>query len=157
MNTVQVITELLNETSQLPMQASKEAGGWDVVATEIIKEAPDFYIVKLGFKLKFPKEYKLLLVPRSSITKTKCIVQNSPGLGDSDFPGEYQLRFRMLPSSVNISTGELNYEEFPFKVGERIGQIYLVKHIETEFIEGKREVLDDPNARNEQGFGSTGK
>jgi dUTP pyrophosphatase len=153
----------LHENATIPKQGSELAGGWDVTATEIIQESEDFVICKLGFALEFPEKYKLTLVPRSSLTKTKWILQNSPGLGDADYKGEFQYRFRALSDGVvkkNTSGGlimdyfELTYPKFPFEVGDRIGQIYLedVIPIEFELVEELSETK-----RGDNGFGSTGK
>lgn len=155
----------------IPKQASELAGGWDVVATEIIQEADDFVICKLGFSLQPPPNYKITLVPRSSLTKTKWILQNSPGLGDADFVGEYQYRFRCIPDGVEIDylvieelggsfigtsdqSIKLYYQQFPFKVGDRIGQIYLEEVIPITFIEVDKLSSTE---RGSGGYGSTNK
>ena len=160
----------LSDKAVIPKQASELAGGWDVIATEIIQESDDFVICKLGFSLQPPNNYKVTLVPRSSLTKTKWILQNSPGLGDPDYLGEYQYRFRALPIDVEIDylnisringcyigTGDqtikLQYQKFPFNVGDRIGQIYLEEIIPIEFEEV--EELSETE-RGEGGYGSTG-
>lgn len=98
------------------------------------------------------------------MTKTKWILQNSPGLGDCDYRGEYQYRFRAIPAFFtrieyknNVHTGRtdaLQYTKFPFNVGDRIGQIYLEEVIPIEF----EEVEELSNtSRGEGGFGHTGK
>ena len=147
----------LYNAKALPQQMSADAACFDVIASEIIQETPDFVICKLGFALEFSPEYCLELVPRSSITKTKWIVQNTPGQGDADYRGEYQLRFRALP--IGFATKEqgwnmnkLQYPEFPFKEGERIGQIYFRHVIPTTF-EPVEELSD--TERGTGGFGST--
>jgi len=149
----------------IPKRASELAGGWDVTVTELIKESNDFVICKLGFSLQPPPNYKITLVPRSSLTKTKWILQNSPGLGDPDYIGEYQYRFRALPDGYGFkwSTNEygqshhdginqLLYPEFPYKVGDRIGQIYLEEIIPMEF---KIVYELSETERGEGGYGST--
>ena len=73
----------LHPNAVIPKQATELAGGWDVTCTEIVQESPDFVICKLGFALQPPVGYRVILVPRSSLTKTHWIVQNSPGLGDA--------------------------------------------------------------------------
>lgn len=151
----------------IPKQATELAGGWDVTATEIIEESPDFVICKLGFALQPPSNYKITLVPRSSLTKTNWILQNSPGLGDPDFLGEYQYRFRCIPNSIDLELDTLHktdfitnvnialdYPPFPYKVGDRIGQIYLEEIIPIEFEEVKELSTTE---RNTGGFGSSGK
>ena len=145
----------LNENAVLPERGSDFAGGWDVVVTEIEKIGKDFAICKLGFALSLPMGHKLTLVPRSSLTKTHWVQQNSPGLGDEDYRGEYQFRFRCMPTGIKIDLYEntLTYDEFPFEVGDRIGQIYLETVIPIEFNEV--DILSESN-RNIGGFGSTG-
>lgn len=167
--------ELVHPNAKIPIKATPTAACWDVFAADIKREADDFYIVDLGFKLQPPPGYKVILVPRSSITKTYLIQQNSPGQGDEDFRGIYQYRFRCIPNSIsdlpkeqwgipipNFTTGittdpfpitKLDYILFPYNVGDRIGQIYLEKVIDFEFEEGK---VDD-SIRGEGAFGSTGK
>ena len=150
----------LHKNSKIPQRATELAGGWDVTVTEIIEESPDFVICKLGFALELPIGYKLTLVPRSSLTKTKWILQNSPGLGDADYTGEYQYRFRALPIGMNtyyggeIISDSPSYEIFPYEIGDRIGQVYLEEVIPIEWEEVEELSTTD---RNTGGFGSTGK
>ena len=132
--------------------------------TEIIKESEDFVICKFGFSLQPPTNYKVTLVPRSSLTKTYWILQNSPGLGDADYTGEYQFRFRAIPIGIEEKSESnkspfdryigLAYPQFPYKIGDRIGQIYLEEVIPIEFEEV--EELSQTE-RGTGGFGSTNK
>ena len=164
---MQVKFKRFHPDAKIPEQGSALAGGWDVTCTEIIQESPDFVICKLGFALQPDYRFKITLVPRSSLTKTKWILQNSPGLGDADFLGEYQYRFRALPNGFGIEQGfsmtdkefretfkpQLVYPAFPFKVGDRIGQIYLEEVIPMDFIEVDELTETD---RGHGAFGSTG-
>ena len=158
----------LHPNAVIPKQATELAGGWDVVCTEIIQESPDFVICNLGFALQPPAGYRVILVPRSSFTKTKWILQNTPGLGDADYLGEYQYRFRAIPIGIKECTKtiyesfgcsydekvvELIYQDFPYKVGDRIGQIYLEEVIPIEF-EEVEELAQ--TKRGDGGYGSTG-
>lgn len=153
----------LRENATIPQQATELAGGWDVTAANIEKVNDGYFICKLGFALQIPKGYKLTLVPRSSITKTSWVIQNSPGLGDADYLQEYQFRFRCIPrfrnegyTLPNGNTGfkqTVFYEIFPFKEGDRIGQIYLEEVIPIEF----EEVSEFDFTNNRGGYGSTGK
>ena len=145
----------IHPNATIPKQATELAGGWDVTATEIEQVGDDLVICKLGFALQLPKGYKLTLVPRSSITNTKWFIQNSPGLGDADFLQEYQFRFRALPLSTNTYQNggvDLVYPQFPYEVGDRIGQVYLEEVIPIEFEEV--EEFDFSNDRG--GYGHTG-
>lgn len=159
--TVNIKFKKLHKDATIPCRAHDTDGGWDVSATEIIKESNEFVICKLGFAIEIPKGYKLTLVPRSSLTKTRWIMQNSPGLGDASYRGEYQYRFRAIPTGVAKvynCTGDMNltfvYDEFPFKVGDKIGQVYLEEVIDVTFDE--TDELDDTD-RGIGGFGSSGR
>jgi dUTP pyrophosphatase len=159
---MQVKIKKIHKDATIPKQATELAGGWDVTATEIEQVSDDLVICKLGFALQLPPNHRLILVPRSSITKTKWILQNSPGLGDADFLQEYQFRFRALPENwedriVGLSCSSslkttLSYPQFPYEVGDRIGQVYLEEVIPIEFEEV--EEFDFSNDRG--GYGHTG-
>jgi dUTP pyrophosphatase len=141
----------LHPDAQLPKQLTELSGGWDVTCTEIEQLSDDIVVCKLGFALQPPPGYRIVLVPRSSLTKTKWIMQNSPGTGDADYTGEYQYRFRAIPI---ILYGELSYPKFPFNPGDRIGQIYLEEVIPIYFEETNE---FEETQRGDGGFGSTGK
>ena len=169
--------KLTHPLAKIPTEGSANAACWDVYAAEINQITNDCYQVNLGFQLEPPPGFKVVLVPRSSITKTSLIQQNSPGQGDEDYRGEYKYIFRMLPSHLHkhswsdsgiyIKSTErfpphidnncylrLAYNEFPYKVGDRIGQIFLEKIIPIQFMQ-----VDNlsETERGEGGFGSTGK
>ena len=144
----------LHKDATFPKRGSELAGGWDVTATEIIKTGLDHVVCKLGFALEIPTGYKLILVPRSNLTNHYWTQLNSPGIFDADFRGECQFRFRGLPIDFDPVKSNFFYQTFPYKEGERIGQVYLEKVIEMEF-----EEVDelDSTERGDGGFGSTGK
>lgn len=144
----------LHPNAKLPTLSTEYAGAWDVYAADIKKIRNDWWEIDLGFSLEFPEGYRLMLQPRSSITKTDLIQQNSPGIGDSDYRGSYKFIFKKIPSDTNHITGALSYRNFPFRIGDRIGQIYLEKIIPISFIPVTE--LSD-TVRGEGGFGSTGK
>ena len=147
----------INENAIVPKRASELAGGWDITATEIDKVGDDLVICKIGLCFSLPEAHKLTLVPRSSLTKTNWVLQNSPALGDEDYRGEYQLRFRCIPNGIRLNEYNqpiLTYEDFPFNVGDRIGQIYLETVIPIEFKESDK--LSETE-RGNGGFGHSGK
>lgn len=144
---IKIKVKKLDENASIPTKGSDLAGGWDVIATKIEDKGNGHYYCHLGFALEFPEGYRLTLVPRSSITKTRLVMQNSPGLGDADYIHGYQFRFLMIPNS----DGTL--DEFPYEVGDRIGQVYLEKEVPVEW-----ELVDEIDYKNRDGgFGSTGK
>jgi dUTP pyrophosphatase len=143
----------LHPNAVIPAKASDLAAGWDVTCTEIEKGLNGLITCKTGFALQPPPNYRVVLIPRSSITKTMYVMQNSPGCGDPDYLGEYIYKFRALPKE-GLPFGSLSYEGFPFKAGERIGQLFLQEIIPIEF----EEVIElDATNRGTGGFGSTGK
>jgi len=154
--------KLRHKDAKIPQKATAFAGGWDVTCTEIIHESDDYVRCKLGFALQLPPNYRVMCHARSSITKTKWFLCNGVGLGDADYLNEYELRFRCLPKTLitvkdmfgNIITDdELQYEDFPYRVGDRVGQIYLEEVIPIEF----EEVTElKPLSERKGGFGSTG-
>ena len=107
-------------------------------------------------------------MPRSSLTGTQWVIQNSPGLGDPDYRGEYQVRFRAFPdkalipsetfrklSETNLQENytALRYPKFPYKVGDRVAQMYIEEIIPIEF----EEVAElSETVRGAGGFGHTG-
>ena len=160
--------KLLSETAKIPVKAHPTDACFDVFADRIEKLEDDFYVVYLGFALEIPENWKAVCVPRSSFTKTKWLVQNSPGQIDSSYRGELQYRFRAIPTKIGVNQFFvkhhgmrhereqliLSYDEFPFNVGDRVGQIYF------EFVQPINFVQIDQlteTTRNEGGFGSTGK
>jgi dUTP pyrophosphatase len=151
---IQIKFKKVSELAKIPVKASENAGAFDVYATEIIKESDDCYLVKLGFILEFPENFKLMIAPRSSITKTKWNIQNTPGIGDADFRGEYSIRFRAFPEYKDHSTDWFVYPKFPYKVGERVAQIYFQKIEMVNWFETNN--LKETK-RGSGGYGSTGK
>ncbi len=156
----------LHLDAQLPKRGSGFAGGWDVTVVEIVEKEPGFVICKLGFALQPPVNHKVTLVPRSSLTGTQWYIPNSPGLGDPDYRGEYQIRFRATPidfipafNNGVIGGGSFArpaktlYPPFPYSVGERVAQMYIEEIIPIEFEEV--ETLSE-TVRGDGGFGSTG-
>ena len=97
-------------------------------------------------------------------------MQNSPGQGDSDYRDGYQIRFRGIPSGIKVDTDyyldkeDLNnsklsdlkfkftYDDFPYKEGDRIGQIFMRNSLDIHFIK----TTDLEESTRSGGFGSTG-
>lgn len=149
---VEVQFKKLRDNAVIPERANDSDGGWDVTVCHIEEKEKGLVVCYLGFALAFPEEYKLTLVPRSSVTKTTYVLQNSPGLGDSGYRGEYQYRFRGIPIGVDEYLNAI-YDKFPFKVGDKIGQVYLEHVIPIDW-KVKKEL--DETVRGSGGFGSTG-
>lgn len=129
-----------------PTKGSQEAACWDVYAANIKQIDFGRYEVDLGFATEIPEGYKGVIVPRSSITKTDLIMQNSPAQIDSDFRGTWKIKFLYI---TDIGNGD-----FPYQIGDRVAQIYFeeIKPFKWDLVS----ILSDTN-RGSGGFGSTGK
>lgn len=135
---------------KLPLKGSKFAACADVYAVNIIVK-DNLATIDLGFALDIPEGYKVVLVPRSSFTQKGWVMQNSPAQIDSDYKGEIKLKFEGMFGPFSIIDRFSN--EFPYKVGDRVAQMFLEKVIDYEFEEV--EELSE-SERNTGGFGSSG-
>ena len=133
----------LADDVKLPVKGSSQAACFDVYAHRIISEATGKVTVKLGFATEIPEGYKGIIVPRSNLTKHHWVMNNSMGVIDSDYRGEWMVVFG--PTSLNFG--------FPYNTGDRVAQIYFEKVQEVEFEEVKELQTSD---RGTGGFGSTG-
>jgi len=148
------------ENNKYPKMATDKAAAFDVFCTEVEKIAENKYICYTNLNMKPPTGYKICLIPRSSLSNTNWILGNHFGIGEEDYTNEYQFRFTGLPININLmnwfkNKNMLVYEKFPFKEGDRIGQIFLSKVIPTEI-----EIVDKlpiTKSNRKGGFGSTGK
>lgn len=154
MNKVKI--KYFSDKAKVPIRATNQAGAYDVFCTEVIKENGHYVRCKIGLGFQPSKAHRIMLIPRSSITKTGWILSNSIGLGDADYLGEYEFRFRALPvydfTNVELKA-DMVFPDFPYKVGDRIGQIFLEAVLDMDFVEEKFEETE----RGEGGYGSTGK
>jgi len=141
---MQVKFKKLHANAQLPVKGSEHAACFDVYATSVTAEYGGKVTYGLGFATEIPVGYMGILVPRSNITKHKWVMNNSTGIIDSDYRGEWMMKLNSIGK---------DFEELPYAVGDRIGQIYFIPILPTTFEEVSS--LDD-SARGEGGFGSTG-
>ena len=153
----------LHPDAVIPAQSTEYAGGWDVTCTQVVfvdDHVSNKVICRLGFAMQPEKGYRIVIVPRSNLTKHNWVINNSPGTGDADYDKEYEVRFTAIPTGIVTSTfddgkskSRLTYDEFPYKKGERIAQMYLEK---VEDIEWSEEEFEDYKSTRIGGFGSTG-
>jgi len=146
----------LSENARVPKKAHTTDACFDVYASEIeVKDASgvETVVVKLGFSTEIPEGFKGVLVPRSSLTNTTWMMQNSPGQIDASYRGEWQMRFKQLLCFHNETKTPFR-QKFPFEVGDRVGQVFFEKVLDIEFEEN--EGLSD-SERGKGGFGHTGK
>ena len=128
-------------------QASVGSVGYDLIATEIkTVKIPDSNICSIkvytGIKLEMPTDVFGLLGARSNIAKTGWMLSNGVGIIDSDYRGELILMFHTY-----------THIEFPYKVGDRVGQIVFMNKL--QIVLTKQNTISTTD-RNDGGFGSTG-
>jgi dUTP pyrophosphatase len=133
----------LHADVKLPIKGSSHAACYDVYAHSVSNVSDGKIKVGLGFATEIPVGWKGIIVPRSNLTKYTWVLNNSFGVIDSDYRGEWMAIF--TPIGYNVG--------FPYQVGDRVAQIYFEKNVEVAFAEV--EELDE-TARGEGGFGSTG-
>jgi dUTP pyrophosphatase len=143
--TLQVKFKKMSSNTKLPYKGSLDAACHDVYAHSITFENQKM-VIGLGFKTEIPKGYKGVLIPRSNLTKFPWMMNNSMGIIDADYRGEW----KMILTPLN---GDLLLNALPYGVGDRVGQIYFEQILPVEFIEV--EELSDSD-RGTGGFGSTG-
>jgi len=131
----------LNKNSVLPSYAKRGDAGMDLTAVSLSKTI-QYYEYGTGLAVEIPYGYVGLIFPRSSISKTDHFLRNSVGVIDSGYRGEVKLRMS-LPA-----LGQKQY-----KVGEKIGQLMIIKLPWVDIEEA--EELSETD-RGDGGFGSTG-
>jgi len=128
-----------------PIKGSEHAACWDVYAADVKQLEYGKWEIDLGFATEIPEGWKGVIVPRSSITKTELIMQNSPAQIDSDYRGSWKIKFLFYLDVLE--------EPFPYQIGDRVAQIYFeeVKPFQFDLVT----ILNDTE-RGSGGFGSSG-
>lgn len=159
-------TEFLAE---MPRYATDGSAGMDLTAVSCKVDSVGNYVYGTGLSFAIPKGYVGLLFPRSSNTKKDLLMGNSVGVLDSDYRGEVTFKFRPISVLGRIRAKILRFLGFEdgygmgngsctpmygrYRVGERIGQLVVVKIPRVEFVEMAE--LDETE-RGTGGYGSTG-
>lgn len=159
----------LHKDAVIPAYATDGAAGMDIVATNKNIDKKGNIVYGTGLAFEIPKGYVGLLFPRSSNTKKDLVLLNSVGVLDSDYRGEVTFKYRNTINTISLlkywwqknilRKKELDLKVYSFtrdayEVGDKIGQIIIVKHPYIEFEES--ETLSE-TARGTGGYGSTGK
>jgi deoxyuridine 5'-triphosphate nucleotidohydrolase len=136
-----------NQDLPLPAYATDGAAGMDLlaaVAEPVVIASGQRVLIPTGLAIALPPGYELQVRPRSGLAlRNGIILPNSPGTIDEDYRGEIQV--------IVLNTGS---EPFVVERGTRIAQAVLAPVVRAAW----REVADlDVTARNEGGFGSTGR
>lgn len=140
----------ITEDALMPIKGTQDAACYDVYAHSITNTIDSKITIGLGFKTEIPKGYKGVIVPRSNLTKHHWVINNSFGVIDSDYRGEWLIIFTQIPVLIGSNLG---HTAFPYNVGDRVAQIYFEQVLPISF-----DVVPEleTSERGEFGFGSTG-
>lgn len=131
----------------IPSYATSGSAGIDLLAaieSDLVIEPRERKLVSTGIRMAIPEGYEGQVRPRSGLALRNGIsMVNTPGTIDSDYRGVVQV--------IMINHGD---EPFLVQRGDRIAQLVITPVIRATLIE--TESLPD-TARNEGGFGHTGK
>lgn len=132
------------ETAQEPSRAHEHDAGLDMYVDQISTPGPDLVAYHTGVGIEIPEGYVGILVPRSSVYRKDLVLTNHCGIVDSQFQGELRFIYR----KTNPHTDKL------YKVGDRCGQLVLIKH--EKAVLNEVEEFGEVTDRGEGGFGSSG-
>jgi dUTP pyrophosphatase len=135
-----------DEFSKLPVKGSLFAAAHDAYAHSITVREDGKIVVGLGFSTDIPIGYKGILVPRSNLTKYNWVLNNSFGVIDADYRGEWMAVF------TPIQIGSI-VPEFPYELNDRVCQLFFEPVLTFEMQEVNDLTSTD---RGNGGFGSTG-
>lgn len=134
----------LHKGFKLPVKGSEDAACYDAHITDMAILSDGVVVCQLGFSTEIPEDWKGVIVPRSNITKHGYAMLNSPAQVDSDYRGEWIVKFQPVTNPP---------QAFPYFNGNRCCQIYFER---VNFIEFKIVDSISDSERGEGGFGSTG-
>lgn len=139
---------IINQSDNpLPEYATTGASGMDVrafLATPVVLQPLERALIPTGLFMEIPEGYEVQVRPRSGLAVKQGITcLNTPGTIDSDYRGE-----------VKVILINLSNEPQTLQPGDRIAQLVLQKVEKAEWIPS---ASINVTARNEGGFGHTGK
>lgn len=138
-----------DETVKLPIYAKDGDACTDVYVHSIEHKEDGRVVYHTGLHFAIPKDYEMEIRPRSSMTKTISIMQNSPGTLDEGYRGELMIVHRDINNP---------YQALPdYKVGERCAQILIRRRERIVWEEVKTLNELGETDRGQGGFGSTNK
>lgn len=142
---IPVKVKKLVENAVIPAYAHATDAGMDLVATSCkYDDRYNNYVYGTGLALEIPDGCVGLIFPRSSNCKKDCYMTNHVGVIDSGYRGEVLLTFKNREYLNSVA---------PYKVGDRIGQLIIIRYPKISFIETDSLTESD---RGEGGHGSTG-
>jgi len=128
----------------MPTKGTEQAGAFDIYMPERGNVFGNVSMVGLGFAAAVPPGHVALLLPRSSTgAKSGLELNNSCGVIDPDYRGEWKAALRTKDGSF-----------FAWNKGDRLLQFIVIPV--AEVLLEKVSSLDETK-RGTEGFGSTGK
>lgn len=138
-----------DETVKLPIYAKDGDACMDVYVHSIEHKEDGRVVYHTGLHFAIPEDYEMEIRPRSSMTKTISIMQNSPGTLDEGYRGELMIVHRDINNP---------YQALPdYKVGDRCAQILVRRRERIVWKEVKTLNELGETDRGQGGFGSTNK
>jgi len=143
-----VNVKIINKSANpLPDYATEGSAGMDIRASlteTILMDPMERRLVPTGLFIELPEGYEAQVRPRSGLAiKQGITCLNTPGTIDSDYRGE-----------IKVILINLSQEEQAIQNGDRIAQMIISKVERAEWKEVDEITV---TARNEGGFGHTGK
>ena len=155
----------------MPTIATPGSVGMDLVATSRV-ETDKYIEYGLGFATEMPSNVFAFIVPNSRISKYDLFIKNAPCTIDSDYRGEWKIRFGKIhtPTKFEVVLNKVRNwmgikdvdatvicsgQDYKiFQVGDIVGQAIFLRYNNVN-IEEVTELSD--TVRGEGGFGSTEK
>ena len=159
----------LHPDAVIPKYAHYGDAGLDLVATSKSYDEYGNVVYGTGIAIEIPVTFVGLVFPRSSNSKTNLYLTNSVGVIDSGYRGEIMFKYKCATSAASMlrvwwQKKVLRRKKLDvpvqalicgeYNIGDRIGQLILVKHPYIQFVE--TDELSN-TARGTGGYGSTGK
>ena len=142
---IQIIDK--NIETSLPVYSTVHASGMDLASAsreQIVLQPMETSLIPTNLKIELPPGFEAQIRPRSGLAiKHNIGIINSPGTIDADYRGE-----------LKVLLTNFGKQPFAINFGERIAQMVIcnVEKAEISLVENLTET-----ARNEGGFGHTGK
>lgn len=136
----------LEQGAILPKYAHKEDACMDLFVKDVELDGGRT-IYHTGVHVALPEDYEMEIRPRSSITKTKSVIQNAPGTVDEGYRGEIMVVCRRVDC----------YDDPSYSIGDKVAQLLIRRRERIVWDQVKS--LDDLGYtdRGDCGFGSTGR
>ena len=136
----------LEEGAILPKYAHDDDACMDLFVKNIELDSGRI-VYHTGVHVALPEDYEMEIRPRSSITKTKSVIQNAPCTVDEGYRGEIMVVCRRVDG----------YDDPSYSVGDKVAQL-LIRRRE-RIVWDQVESLEDlgESERGDGGFGSTGR